>query len=138
MLKSCAAIGATLCLCQKAITVYVKAIDEFIGDLQAEKMAPGTISNHVKSVKANEHFSHYNTQYGLQQIALPRQIVIEVEIEFLDNDLGRMASDFIDRLFCDVDGFQVLCNSCHDAKTMMEDTLRAKFNKESFTFVLSG
>jgi integrase len=31
---------------------YVTAIDQFIGDLQAEGLAPGTIANHVKGVKA--------------------------------------------------------------------------------------
>lgn len=36
----------------------------------------------------------------------------------------------IDRLFCDVTGFQILCHQCHDSKTMSEDTLRANYNKE--------
>ncbi|MFB0523489.1 MAG: tyrosine-type recombinase/integrase [Candidatus Bathyarchaeia archaeon] len=31
---------------------YVKIIDSFIGDLQAGNLAPGTINNHVKGVKA--------------------------------------------------------------------------------------
>lgn len=39
-------------------------------------------------------------------------------------------NDFIDRLFCDVNGFQVLCNVCHDNKTKIEDTLRAQYNAE--------
>jgi integrase len=31
---------------------YVSKLDDFIGDLQAEGLAPGTINNHVKGVKA--------------------------------------------------------------------------------------
>jgi integrase len=34
------------------IDEYVRDIDNFIGDLQAEEKAPGTINNHVKGVKA--------------------------------------------------------------------------------------
>ena len=39
-------------------------------------------------------------------------------------------NEFIDRLFCDVTGLQLLCNTCHDYKTQMEDTMRAAFNKK--------
>lgn len=37
----------------------------------------------------------------------------------------------IDRLFCDVDGFQVLCNSCHDIKTSIEDNIRGAQPKKT-------
>jgi integrase len=37
---------------RKALKAYVASLDEFIGDLQAADLAPGTISNHVKAVKA--------------------------------------------------------------------------------------
>jgi integrase len=37
---------------KKALEAHVKAIDDFIGDLQAEDLADGTINNHVKGVKA--------------------------------------------------------------------------------------
>lgn len=37
---------------RKAIDQTIASIDDFIGDLQAEKLAPGTIANHVKGVKA--------------------------------------------------------------------------------------
>jgi hypothetical protein len=36
-------------------------------------------------------------------------------------------TNFINRLFCDVDGFQVLCTFCHDAKTALEDQMRMYF-----------
>jgi integrase len=35
-----------------AVNRYILKIDDFIGDLQAENLAPGTINNHVKGVKA--------------------------------------------------------------------------------------
>lgn len=37
---------------QRSLCLLVKALDDFVGDLQAEGLAPGTISNHVKGVKA--------------------------------------------------------------------------------------
>jgi integrase len=37
---------------KEAIDKLVMSIDDFIGDLQAEKLAQGTINNHVKGVKA--------------------------------------------------------------------------------------
>ena len=39
-------------------------------------------------------------------------------------------TQFIERLFCDVDGFQVLCTNCHDAKTKIEDSMRVHFSNE--------
>lgn len=35
-----------------AVNRYVLKIDDFIGDLQAKDLAPGTINNHIKGVKA--------------------------------------------------------------------------------------
>ena len=37
---------------RKILERYVASLDDFVGDLQAEGLAPGTISNHVKGVKA--------------------------------------------------------------------------------------
>lgn len=37
----------------------------------------------------------------------------------------------IDRLFCDVDGFQVLCKACHDAKTLEETGERKSSRRNS-------
>jgi len=36
--------------------------------------------------------------------------------------------DYVVRMFPSVDGFQVLCEVCHDQKTMVEDSLRATYN----------
>jgi len=37
---------------EKEVGEYVKVIDSFVGDLQAEGLAPATINNHVKGMKA--------------------------------------------------------------------------------------
>jgi len=36
----------------KVLSSHVKTLDEFVGELQAEDLAPGTVNNHVKGVKA--------------------------------------------------------------------------------------
>lgn len=36
----------------KALAKYSRLLDDFVGNLQAESLAPGTVSNHVKGVKA--------------------------------------------------------------------------------------
>lgn len=46
----------------------------------------------------------------------------------LNND-GFDWNNFIPRLFCDVEGFQVLCTTCHEIKTFKEDKMRAHFNE---------
>ncbi len=42
----------------KALTKYSRLLDDFIGELQAEKLAPGSISNNVKGVKALFRVNH--------------------------------------------------------------------------------
>lgn len=37
---------------KNSLDQYVVKIDDFIGDLQAEDLAPGTINNHVKGTRA--------------------------------------------------------------------------------------
>jgi len=36
----------------KALAKYSRLLEDFVGELQAEELAPGTVSNHVKGVKA--------------------------------------------------------------------------------------
>ena len=36
---------------------------------------------------------------------------------------------FLTRLFCDADGFQIICNDCHDDKTAKERKVRTKWRK---------
>jgi len=37
--------------------------------------------------------------------------------------------EFINRLFCEEEGFQLLCAKCHDIKTKEEDKKRAEYRK---------
>ena len=36
---------------------------------------------------------------------------------------------YVDRLFCDEDGLQVLCKPCHDLKTSLESKIRVRWRK---------
>ena len=47
---------------KNAIDRYIENIDNFIGDLQAENLAPGTINNHVKGVKSLFRVNRINLQ----------------------------------------------------------------------------
>lgn len=38
--------------------------------------------------------------------------------------------DFINRLFCDAEGFRVLCRQCHDSITMVQDSMRSYYAKK--------
>ena len=42
----------------KALAKYSRLLDDFVGELQAEKLAPGSISNNVKGVKALFRVNH--------------------------------------------------------------------------------
>ena len=35
--------------------------------------------------------------------------------------------DYINALFCPKEGFQILCQNCHETKTMIEDTMRMQY-----------
>lgn len=39
--------------------------------------------------------------------------------------------DYIDRLYCEPEGFQRLCNPCHDKKTGKENKVRIKAKKKA-------
>ena len=45
--------------------------------------------------------------------------------------------DYIERMFCGVAGFQVLCKSCHDAKTYLENQLRYDIKENKCDFCMS-
>lgn len=50
--------------------------------------------------------------------------VIDEQVGFVDWDT------YIDRLFCDVDNFQVLCKPCHETKTFFEQEIRKQVRKD--------
>jgi hypothetical protein len=41
--------------------------------------------------------------------------------------------EYILRMFCDEDGYQVLCKECHDAKSNEEKKIRAEVRKKTLT-----
>ena len=52
--------------------------------------------------------------------------VIPIEKEWEHTYLGYDWNDVIRRLFCEIDGFEPLCKTCHKAKTAEERGLRKK------------
>jgi hypothetical protein len=42
---------------------------------------------------------------------------------------------FIDRLLCEVDGYQILCKNCHDKKTAEERSERCSMKKNGTSFM---
>lgn len=64
--------------------------------------------------------------FGPKEIQLDHiKPVVDEEIGFVDWDT------YIDRLFCSVDGFQVLCKTCHGAKTYLEQEIRKQVKHEN-------
>ena len=58
------------------------------------------------------------------------EIVIDHIIPIIDPEKGfTTLDDFIMKLFCPVDGFQILCKQCHQLKTSKENEIR-KANKK--------
>lgn len=50
--------------------------------------------------------------------------VIDPKKGFIDFDV------YIRRLFCGPEGFQIICASCHDAKTAKERKIRTRYRKQ--------
>jgi hypothetical protein len=63
--------------------------------------------------------------FGPKDVALDHiQPVVDPKLGFTTWD------DYIARLFCVAEGFQVICNVCHDAKTQVEDAMREHYKAE--------
>ena len=64
----------------------------------------------------------------------PKEIALDHIYPVVDPKAGfTNFDDYIKRLFCEAEGFQVLCDgpgSCHDAKTQMEDVMRGHYKTE--------
>jgi hypothetical protein len=56
----------------KALAKYSRLLDDFVGELQAEDLAPGTISNHAKSVKALFRSNHLRLELDY---SLPKRTI---------------------------------------------------------------
>lgn len=64
--------------------------------------------------------AHCEQIFGPKEIALDHIIPVVGELGFED------WNNYITRLFCDEDGFQVLCHECHTIKTNKENNERKK------------
>lgn len=61
----------------------------------------------------------------------PKEIILDHIEPVVDPKEGFVGFDrYIERLFCDVEGFQTLCYACSDAKTMIEDSMRTHFKTQ--------
>jgi len=56
----------------KALAKYGRLLDDFVGELQAENLAPGTVSNHAKGVKALFRANHLRLELDY---ALSKRII---------------------------------------------------------------
>jgi 5-methylcytosine-specific restriction endonuclease McrA len=61
----------------------------------------------------------------------PKEVQIDHIFPVVDPKKGFTTfDDYIERLFCETEGFQILCTSCHDAKTKIEDVMREHYKTE--------
>lgn len=70
--------------------------------------ATGRMAEHYKCAECKEDFPSKEVQTD------HRSPVVEPEVGFVDWDT------FIQRLYCDKENLQILCTSCHKAKTLTE------------------
>lgn len=85
----------------------------------------------------NEALKSARVERGLYRCAMCQltfkrdQVQIDHIIPVIDIKEGHTTWDkYIERLFCDQNGFQICCITCHDIKTSQEDKLRAVYNAE--------
>ncbi len=65
-------------------------------------------------------------KFGPKQIQLDHiEPVIGYEDGFID------WNNYLDRLFCAEEGFQVLCKPCHEAKTFLENQIRVQVKNDT-------
>jgi 5-methylcytosine-specific restriction endonuclease McrA len=62
----------------------------------------------------------------------PKDIQLDHIIPVIDEEMGFIDwNTYIERLFCEVDNFQVLCKPCHSAKTFFEQEIRKQVKREN-------
>lgn len=61
----------------------------------------------------------------------PKEINVDHIYPVVDEEDGFLDwNTYIDRLFCAVEGYQVLCKTCHGAKTFLEQEIRKQVKRE--------
>lgn len=59
----------------------------------------------------------------------PKEIDLDHRVPVIDPKTGfKTWDDFIEKLFCEADMFDVLCKQCHTNKTILEDAMRTHYN----------
>ncbi len=77
----------------------------------------------------NGTFKNGKTKYGYQcahcnEIFMKKDVCTDHIIPVVGEEGFTTFDEYIERMFCDADGFQVLCSSCHDEKTAIEKERR--------------
>lgn len=63
----------------------------------------------------------------------PKQIQLDHTIPVIDPHTGFINwDDYIERLFCDEEGFQIMCIECHKWKTHRENDIRSQVKLEKY------
>ena len=63
-----------------------------------------------------------------QDLFGPKEVALDHILPVVDPKVGFTTwDDYINRLFCPAEGFQVLCHGCHDVKTQIEDQMREHY-----------
>ena len=67
-----------------------------------------------------------------QDLFGPKEVDLDHNEPVVDPKKGFTTwDDYIGRLFCPAEGFSVLCHSCHEAKTQIEDSMRQHYKTKS-------
>lgn len=57
-----------------------------------------------------------------------QQVEIDHILPVVDPKYGfTTLDDYVERLYCDVEGFQIICSACHESKTRLEDEMREHY-----------
>ena len=67
-----------------------------------------------------------------QDLFGPKEVALDHILPVVDPKVGFTTwDDYISRLFCPPEGFQVLCHSCHEQKTFIEDQMREHYKTKA-------
>ena len=81
-------------------------------------------------------FKNGNTRYGYRcNICNEKFMRKDIQIDHINPVVSTEGfttfDDYIERMFCDADGFQTACFSCHDEKTNREKEDRKEYRKNN-------
>lgn len=84
-------------------------------------------------VKRGRLVWHYNCVLcPVEQLYSRKEVEIDHVVPVVDVDKGFTTwDDYIDRMYCDVDGYQILCLKHHDEKTALENQGRVRKRRKT-------